>query len=192
MRSVNKQRKVKAQTLVTKRKFLGSSPSMKALSWEVFQSTFRDVAYGQFRLAWGASLVTIHTLDQTRPKCEHEYVEKLDKLIDALKTFTPILGTTNQAAFREWLNPIETSATGSVAYHYDVESPESIVYFEIASCDDKIRIYPHHFPAPQLKNMVRCLDNIRVELISHRATFVRLQAQIESVKNSYIELNKVM
>ncbi|UAW96551.1 hypothetical protein pEaSNUABM22_00063 [Erwinia phage pEa_SNUABM_22] len=164
---------------------------MKALSWEVFQSTFKDVAYGQFRLAWGASLVTIHTLDQTRPNCDYEYLEKLDKLIDALKTFTPIVGTTNQAAFREWLNPLDTSATGSVAYHYDVESTESIIYFELASCDDKIRIYPHHFPAPQLKNMVRCLDNIRVELVNHRATYVRLMKQIESVKIGYTEQKQV-
>lgn len=172
--------RLNADSKIARRKFLGSSPSMKALSWEVFKGNL-DRAYGQFRLAWGSSCVTIHALDQTRTAYDHEYLEKLDKMIDALKGFTPVLGTKNQAAYREWLNPLETSATGSVAYHYDVASVETIIYFELASCDDKIRIYPHHFPRPQLKNMQRCLDNIRVELVNHRATFALFMGQLESV-----------
>lgn len=155
---------------------------MKALSWEVFLSNFSGSAYGQFRLAWGDSLVTIHTLDQSsRTKSDYEYLEKLDKMIEALKTFSPILRTTEYASHRDWLNPQDTSATGSIAYHYDVSGTDSIIFFELGSGDQKIRIYPHHFPRPQLKNMQRCLDAIRVELASHRLTFTRLMAEIESV-----------
>lgn len=156
---------------------------MKAISWEVFLSNFSGSAYGQFRLAWGASCVTIHTLDQSsRAKSDTEYLEKLDKVVEALKKFSDILGKKGvQAAYRDWLNPLDTSATGSIAYHYDVDSAETMVYFELASCDDKIRIYPHHFPRPQLKNMQKCMDSIRVEIANHRLTFTRLMQQIESV-----------
>lgn len=183
---------IKPEQTISRRKFLGRSPSMKAISWEVFQSQRGDGVYGQFRLAWGADCITIHALDQTRKDYEYEYLEKLDKIIEALKGYAPVLGTKNHASYREWLNPIETGATGSLAYHYDVVSPENLIFFELASCDGKVRIYPHHFGRQPLRKMQSCLDAIRVELVNHRASFVLLMKAIESVKNSYTEQNKVV
>lgn len=161
---------------------------MKAISWEVFQSVFSGTAYGQFRLAFGASCVvihTIHTQNLSKPhKFVEEYLAKIDRVLEALNGFSPVLGTKNFASYREWLNPIESGATGSVAYHHDVDSDEALIYFELASCDHKVRIYPHQFPRPQLANMRKCLDSIQDMLIQHRKAVVKLDTAInaETVK----------
>lgn len=164
---------------------------MKAMSWEVFQSVFSGTAYGNFRIAFGPSVITIHTLDQSKP---HEYVaqyaKKVEDVIEALRGFSPVLGTKNHASYRAWLNPQESGATGSVAYHYDVQSDETLIYFELASCDSKIRIYPHQFPKPQLRNMQRCLDSIRDELVHHLEAFLNLQKAIEAESVKLVEILK--
>lgn len=155
---------------------------MKAMSWSVEIHNLSGKAFGQFRLAFGASCVTIHTLGAVCTDPDKEYIEKLEIVIKALRDFSSAISKKNRIAFREWLNPLDTSATGSVAYHYNTTSKEEpIVYFELASCDNKIRIYPYHFPSPQLSNMRKCLDSMAIEISNHKHTFTRLVGELDSV-----------
>lgn len=152
----------------TGRKFLAKSPSMKAMNWEVYVSPFSGKAYGQFAVAWGSSYVVIHTLDQTKCDCDQLYLDKVDKIIECLTAFSAVLGTTNTAHCREWLNPIETGATGSVAFCYNVTDKETNIYFELASCTEKVRLYPAPTGRNRLRNLKTIVDRLRNELMVHR------------------------
>lgn len=171
----------KLKVPITRRKFLGSSPSMKSMNWTVETSLSSGKASGQFSLAWGRSCVVIHTLGAVCPNADMEYVDKLNSVITAFKDFSLALANNTQTTFRDWLNPLETGATGSVAYQYSGTGDETLIYFELASCDDKIRIYPYQFPEPQLLNMRKCLETIAIELSSHRFTYTRLMEELDTV-----------
>ncbi|QZE56261.1 hypothetical protein MPK67_gp064 [Erwinia phage pEa_SNUABM_32] len=158
---------------------------MRAMNWEVYVSPCSGLAYGQFAVAWGAAHLVIHTLDATeqiRHNCDQLYIDKLTLIIDCLNEFMDLLGTTNTGRRREWLNPIETGATGSVAYCYSVAEKESTVYFELGSCTDKIRFYPAMTGRNKLRNLKTSMERLRVELANHRQAMLDTMSVVNETR----------
>ncbi|QZE59640.1 hypothetical protein pEaSNUABM39_00060 [Erwinia phage pEa_SNUABM_39] len=158
---------------------------MKAVNWEVYVSPFSGRAYGQFAVAWGSAHVLIHTLDATdsvRDNCDHLYIDKLTKIIDCLNSFMDLLGTVNEGRCREWLNPIESGATGSVAFCYSVSPKESTIYFELASCTDKIRFYPAPTGRNRLRTLKSSMERLRVELANHRQAMLDTMSVVNDTR----------
>ncbi|UAW53177.1 hypothetical protein pEaSNUABM30_00059 [Erwinia phage pEa_SNUABM_30] len=158
---------------------------MKAMNWEVYISAFSGRAYGQFAVAWGASHMVIHTLDVTecvRNNCDQLYIDKLDKIIECLNAFNGLLGTTNIGHCREWLNPIETGATGSVAFCHYVTDKEANIYFELASCTEKIRFYPAPAGKHKLRNLKTSLVRLEQELVKHRQAMLDTMSVVNETR----------
>lgn len=125
------------------RKFIGSD-TISAASWELY----KDEASGQklcgcFRLAWKTDSVVIHSLDLESDSVEQFYI-KVRTIADRLQDFMYHLKGGIKRIDRGWLNPVETGATGSFAYCI-AEEPVEMVYFELASCTSKVRIYRFDF-----------------------------------------------
>lgn len=166
---------------------------MKAMNWEVFVSPISGTAYGQFAVAWGSAHLVIHTLDATeaiRDNCDQLYIDKLTKIIDCLSAFNDLLGTTNSGHCREWLNPIETGATGSVAFCYSVTPKEATIYFELASCTDKIRFYPAMTGRNRLRNLKTSLERLRVELEHHKQAMLDTMSVVNETRAMLKSVNK--
>lgn len=125
------------------RKFIGSD-TISAASWELY----KDDASGQklcgcFRLAWKTGSVVIHSLDLESDSVEQFYI-KVRTIADLLQDFMYHLKGGIKRIDRGWLNPVETGATGSFAYCV-TDEPVEMVYFELASCHSKLRIYQQDF-----------------------------------------------
>ena len=156
-------------------------------------SPFSGTTYGQFAVAWGDSYVVIHTLDATeaiRDNCDQLYIDKLTKIIDCLNAFMDLLGTTNTGHCREWLNPIETGATGSVAFCYSVTPKEATIYFELASCSEKIRFYPAPTGRNRLRTLKTTLERLRVELTNHRQAMLDTMGVVNETLAMLKSVNK--
>ena len=159
----------------------------------MYVSPFSGTAYGQFAVAWGDSYVVIHTLDATdalRDTCDQLYLDKLDKIIVSLSTFMDLLGTTNTGHCREWLNPIETGATGSVAFCYSVTPTEATIYFELASCTEKIRFYPAPTGRSRLRNLKTYLGRLHKELVVHRQAMSETMSVVNETRAMLKSVNR--
>lgn len=168
------------------RKFLGKSPSLDAIGWDVYVSPHTGRAYGAFRLAVGSQFICIHTTDFKHiPNSDVLYLNKLNEIIEGLDVFLKLLGTRNVASFRCWLNQITTGATGSLAYHHDpVTDPlEPLIFFEISSCTSTVRIQKTTYP--KRGNRMRVLlENIRAELDRHRSVFISYKRDVDAILES--------
>lgn len=144
------------------RKFLTDSPNLKAIGWKTFLDDNEKIN-AEFHIAWGPSFVYLHN-DNNRPILE--FKEKLEKIQTNLNLMIKsLLNNEEHIPMKEWLNPEDSLFTGSVAWAIKTKSyptGEECVYFEIASCDDKIRIWQYQVGR---KRMITVLNNINKELL---------------------------
>lgn len=144
------------------RKFLTDSPNLKAIGWKTFLDD-NDKLNAEFHIAWGSSFVYLHN-DNNRPISE--FLNKLEKIKAHLNLMIKSLSNNEEhEPMKEWLNPEDSLFTGSVAWAIKRKSyipGEECVYFEIASCDDKIRIWQYQVG---IKKMITVLNNINNELL---------------------------
>lgn len=112
---------------------------------------------GSFRLAWDDKVVTIHSLD-LEPDSTEQFAKKLDLLKTSLSCFIDALKNKTDCIYRNWLNPENSFATGSVAYACCKSNSITACYFELSSCTDKIRIYETEFK--NTKSYIYCLQKL--------------------------------
>lgn len=154
--------------------------SLDAISWKVFTSPNNNLTYGSFRLAVGDQFICIHTLDESEvPNADKLYVAKLTQIIEAIATFRAVLGTKNIASLMEWTNPPGSGATGCVAFHHDIVSINSMVFFEISACASTVRIPVYTFRPKAFKSVDTFLATIAKELTSHREAMLNWMESLE-------------
>lgn len=144
------------------RKFLIDPPNLKAIGWKAFIDDNEKIN-AEFHIAWGSSFVCLHN-DNNKPISE--FIEKLEKIKNNLNLMIKSLSNDEEhQPMKEWLNPEDSVFTGSVAWAIKTKNyppGEECVYFEIASCDDKIRIWQYQIGR---KKMITVFNNINNELL---------------------------
>lgn len=157
---------------VVKRAFLRNGASLDAISSIVCTSNHNGRTYGSFSLAVGASYIHIHALDENNVKCSDElYRVKLNGIIRYIDNYIKTLQDRDLDYMRTWLNPEDSGASGSVAYHHDAESQTKIAFFEIASCNQKFRLQMMTFTPAEYDRHINLLSKIKNHLIQHVSAF---------------------
>lgn len=168
----------------TGRKFLhAASHYLDAIGWKVKTHHVSGYASGSFALTIGYSSICIHTLDYyevERP--DLLYVQKLNKILNAIQSFRQVMGTREISSHCEWLNSERSGATGCIAFYNDTVSENKMVFFEISSCTNTIRLSIFDFKAYEFNRLDRLLVRIHDELVRHRSAMQERIDYIDSTR----------
>ena len=149
-----------------------SNPDLLCFGSTVGKQANKNRLLGEFTLRYKSHVVCIHSLYGDKENEHSYYLEKLDKIINAITDFLALMETKEVGGVREWLNRIETTATGSIAYFRDKDNTE---FIELASCHEKIRLYSDSFGATSKKNFCLTLNKLNAQLCLHRQDWVDLK-----------------
>jgi hypothetical protein len=131
------------------RTFLQPSPSLNSISWEtrVKQTPEYEVPihfYGKFTIAWGSTVVGIHSYGEYGHKAASKFREKCETAIVCIDRYIRAVHSNSYSTYHTHLNDEDTPFSGAIYWKRD-KSPSGnlISIFEISSCKFKIRIHSH-------------------------------------------------
>lgn len=151
--------------------FLQASPSLNSMSWEAEwrePNDFYDKRYfyAKFIIAWGTTIIPIHSYIQHGDRAFEQYNIKVREVIRQLDRFIRACQLNTFATEHTLLNSLnDTPFSGSVYWirnHDVLLRGEPSVMFEIASCNDKLRLHAKHFGGEE--NLCEVLATIKAEL----------------------------
>lgn len=148
-----------------------TDPNLMSLVCVTEYFAMTNKVQAEFTIRFKTSVVCIHSLDRDKRQEIPDYIVKIDKVISAANDFMKNLKSNEPVYYRDWLNPLESGATGSIAYCTDPFQR----YFEIASCEDKIRLFVFSFKRKStmqamLKKLIKYLKLHKQDIESYRPT----------------------
>lgn len=158
--------------MASNRIFLQASPSLNSMSWEAEwrePNEFYDKQYfyAKFTIAWGTTLIPIHSYIHHGGNAYEHYVIKVKEVIRQIDRFIRACQINTFATEHTLLNSLtgRTPFSGSIFWMRDhgvLLRGDPTVVFEIASCNDKLRLHAKHLGGEE--NMCEVLSTIKSEL----------------------------
>lgn len=178
------------------RTFLQTSPSLNSVSWEtrVKQTPEYEVPihfYGKFTLAWGSTVVGIHSYGEYGQDAAIKFREKCETSIQCIERYILAVRSNSYSMCHEHLNDEDTPFSGAIYWKRD-KSPSGnlISIFELSSCKFKIRIHSHEVGGElKLCKILKKIINQIDQLIDATFLVEKELSELEKQKSLFGESN---
>lgn len=144
------------KTLFWNRCFLQTAPNLNSVMWEARVRYNKGRLplpyhfYGKFTVYWENKKIGIHSYAEHGYEGAEKFAQKCSLMINQMEKFITVVQNKEVGGNCVQLNDFDTPFSGSIYWQRGTTaSGVPICVFELASCQDKIRIHAHDLASDQ-------------------------------------------
>lgn len=163
---------------VSRRAFIGKSPSLDAMQWKAEPRFFhnQNYFYGRIYFTVAGTELSIHSYSGHGRNAYHKFVIKMMRIIESINDFITVIENKTETTYSADINGTDTPYSGSVYYHRSTHpiSGEYQCVFELASCKSKIRFHAKDLGGN--RGLIAVLGRIRRQI----DTLIKVSGQVHA------------